>query len=79
MSTEEREEALRKKLRALGADRIDGRWGEERLQQEIDKLSVPKGMQFQWASWGYNHATGEARIFDDGFLPEGWVDTPAAQ
>ena len=26
-------------------------------------------------AWGYRR--GEARIFDDGVLPAGWVDSPA--
>lgn len=28
-------------------------------------------------AWGYDAKTGEAKLFEDGKLPKGFVDTPA--
>lgn len=38
------------------------------------------GIQFDWPSWGYKmtEAGMVSELFEDGYLPPGYADTPAA-
>ena len=44
-----------------------------------DDAPAPVGVQIDGPSWGYRKVkdTVEAKLFADGFVPEGWELTPA--
>ncbi len=64
--------------------KVDGRWGAERLTEELERISSPEPepepepIVLDGPSWGYLKTPDglQRKLFKDGVLPSGWSDTP---